>query len=39
MDRAYEDDETRQLALDLGFEPVVPTLKTRREPSTLSARS
>ncbi len=32
MDRAYEGDETRQLALDLGFEPVVPPLKTRREP-------
>jgi transposase len=24
MDRAYEGDETRQLALDLGFVPVVP---------------
>lgn len=24
MDRAYEGDETRQLALDLGFIPVVP---------------
>ena len=23
MDRAYEGDETRQLALDLGFTPVV----------------
>ena len=32
MDRAYEGDETRQLALDLGFEPVVPPLKNRREP-------
>ena len=32
MDRAYEGDETRQLALGLGFEPVVPPLKTRREP-------
>ena len=32
MDRAYEGDETRQLALDLGFELVVPPLKTRREP-------
>ena len=29
MDRAHEGDETRQLALDLGFEPVVPPLKTR----------
>ena len=32
MDRAYEGDETRQLALDLGFTPVVPPLKTRRVP-------
>ena len=32
MDRAYEGDETHQLALDLGFEPVVPPLKTRRKP-------
>ena len=32
MDRAYEGDETRQLALDLGFTPVVPPLKTRRDP-------
>ena len=29
MDRAYEGDETRQLAMDLGFTPVVPPLKTR----------
>jgi len=27
MDRAYEGNETRQLALDLGFIPVVPPLK------------
>ena len=32
MDRAYEGNETRQLALDLGFTPVVPPLKTRRDP-------
>ena len=32
MDRAYEGDTTRQLALDLGFTPVVPPLKTRRNP-------
>ena len=32
MDRAYEGDETRQLALNLGFTPVVPPLKTRRNP-------
>ena len=29
MDRAYEGNETRQLALELGFEPVVPPLSTR----------
>ncbi|MDZ4103389.1 MAG: IS5 family transposase [Hydrogenophaga sp.] len=32
MDRAYEGNETRQLALDLGFVPVVPPVKTRIEP-------
>ena len=32
MDRAYEGNETRQLALDLGFEPVVPPLRTRIHP-------
>jgi transposase len=32
MDRAYEGNETRQLALDLGFIPVVAPLKTRIEP-------
>jgi transposase len=32
MDRAYEGDETRQLALDLGFTPVVPPKRTRIEP-------
>ena len=32
MDRAYEGNETRQLALDLGLTPVVPPLKTRVEP-------
>ena len=32
VDRAYEGNETRQLALDLGFIPVVPPLKTRIEP-------
>ncbi len=31
-DRAYEDHKTRQLALDLGFIPVVPPMKTRIEP-------
>ena len=32
MDRAYEGDETRQLALALGYEPVVVPLRTRAEP-------
>ena len=32
MDRAYEGNETRQLALDLGFTPVVPPLATRARP-------
>lgn len=32
MDRAYEGNETRQLALDLGFMPVVPPLSTRLDP-------
>ena len=32
MDRAYEGDETRQLALDLGFFPVVPPKSTRLTP-------
>ena len=32
MDRAYEGDETRQLALDLGFTPVVPPIATRVSP-------
>jgi transposase len=29
MDRAYEGEETRQLALDLGFNPVVPPKSNR----------
>ncbi len=32
MDKAYEGDETRQLVLDLGFEPVVPPKSNRLEP-------
>lgn len=32
MDRAYEGNETRQWVRDLGFEPVVPPIRTRREP-------
>ena len=32
MDRADEDDETRQLVLDLGFVPVVPPKSRRLDP-------
>ena len=32
MDRAYEGDETRQLALDLGMVPIVPPKSNRIEP-------
>lgn len=32
MDRAYEGEETRQLALDLGFTPVVPPKHNRISP-------
>ncbi len=32
MDRAYEGNETRQLVLDLGFDPVVPPKINRLEP-------
>jgi len=32
MDRAYEDNETRQLALDFGYIPVVPPKSNRLEP-------
>ena len=32
MDRAYESNQTRQLALALGFTPVVPPLATRVVP-------
>jgi transposase len=34
MDKAYEGDETRQLAPDLGFIPVVPPKSNRLEPWT-----
>ena len=34
MDRAYEGDETRQLALELGFAPVVPPKANRVDPWT-----
>jgi transposase len=32
MDRAYEDDQTRQLAMDFGFIPVVPPKSNRLDP-------
>ena len=32
MDRAYEDDETRALAVNQGYNPVVPPKKSRLEP-------
>ncbi len=32
MDRAYEGDETRQLALDLGLAPVMPPKTNRVAP-------
>ena len=32
MDRAYEDDEPRDVARALGVTPVVPPRQTRREP-------
>ena len=36
MDKAYEGDETRQLALDLGLEPVVPPKANRKAPWSLN---
>ena len=32
MNRAYQGDETLQLAMALGYDPVVPPLRTRIEP-------
>ena len=32
MDRAYEDDQTRQRALEFGWIPVVPPKRNRLEP-------
>ena len=32
MDRAYEGDETRQVAADLGYVPVVPPKQNRLAP-------
>ena len=36
MDCAYEGNETRQLALDLGFIPVVPPHPLRAEPWSIN---
>ena len=32
MDRAYEGDETRALAMELGYIPVVPPKSNRKNP-------
>ena len=32
MDKAYEGDATRQLAVDMGYIPVVPPKSNRKEP-------
>lgn len=32
MDKAYEGNETRKLAIDLNYEPVVPPKSNRKEP-------
>ena len=32
MDRAYEDNETRELAVKQGFVPVVPPKRNRKNP-------
>ena len=32
MDKAYEDEETRNLALKQGFIPIVPPKSNRKEP-------
>jgi hypothetical protein len=39
MDRAYEDDETRQLVLSLGMIPVVPPKSNRIDPWDTTALS
>ncbi|WP_425128565.1 transposase [Burkholderia latens] len=39
MEKAYEGNETRQLALDLGFIPVLPPLRTRVEPLGVPPRN
>jgi hypothetical protein len=37
MDNANEGNDTRQLAFDLGFVPIVPSLSTRLDPWTSRA--
>ena len=37
MDRAYEDDGTRRLAAELGYQPVVPPKLNRPRPSAYDA--
>lgn len=32
MDRAYEDDKTRELAVKQGFVPIVPSKRNRKKP-------
>lgn len=32
MDRAYEDDKTRTLAVQQGFIPIVPPKRNRKQP-------
>ena len=38
MDRAYEDNDTRQLVLDLGMVPVVPPKSNRLHLGTMITR-
>ena len=38
MNRAYEGDETRQTARDVGLKPVVPPKRNRRNPWVYDAR-
>ena len=38
MDRAYEGNRTRRLAVELGYQPVVPPKSNRRRPWTYDAQ-
>ena len=38
LDRAYEGDETRQTAREVGLKPVVPPKRNRREPWTYNKK-